>query len=116
MAEVTQLLLEWRAGDQKALDRLMPVIYRDLHQMARRFMAGENAAHTLQASALVNQAYLKHVTCVEWQNRVVVEMRFFGGLSTEETAEALKISTDTVLRDWKFAKAWLQRELHRGDS
>src|SRR5262245_25146297 len=71
MAEVTQLLLEWGAGDQKALDRLMPVIYQELHGMARRYMAGEKAGHTLQASALVNEVYLKliDVTRVEWQNR-----------------------------------------------
>jgi RNA polymerase sigma factor (TIGR02999 family) len=183
MAEVTQRLIEWGAGDQRALEQLMPVIYRELHQMARRYMAGEKPGHTLQASALVNEAYLKliDVTRVDWQNRAhffgvsaqlmrrilvdfarrkhfqkrgggaqqvtfheemiagglssdviavdealkaleaidsrkvrVVEMRFFAGLSTEETAEALKISTDTVTRDWKFAKAWLQRELKRG--
>ena len=180
--QVTQLLLEWGGGDQHALDKLMPVIYRELHRMARRYMAGEKAGHTLQASALVNEAYLRliDVTRVEWQNRAhffavsaqmmrrvlvdfarrkqyqkrggglrhvtfheemiaggltndvvavdealkaleaidarkvrVVEMRFFAGLSTEETAQALKISTDTVTRDWKLAKAWLQRELKR---
>jgi len=183
MAEVTKLLLDWRAGDHQALEQLMPVIYRELHRMARRYMAGERPGHTLQASALVNEAYLKlvDVTQIQWQNRAhffgvsaqlmrrilvdfarrkhyqkrggdanritlneeliavagsdnylvalddalkaleaidprkvrVVEMRFFVGLSNEETAEALNISSDTVMRDWKFAKAWLRRELNR---
>src|SRR5215475_7866630 len=74
--QVTQLLLEWGAGDQQALEKLMPVIYRELHRMARRYMAGERVGHTLQASALVNEAYLKlvDITRVEWKNRA----HFFG--------------------------------------
>jgi RNA polymerase sigma factor (TIGR02999 family) len=183
MAEVTQLLLAWGSGDGEALEKLMPVIYRELHRMARRYMAGERPGHTLQASALVNEAYLRliDVTRVEWKNRAhffgvsaqmmrhilvdfarrkkyqkrgagarqvtlneelvpagkaddlpaiddalkalenidprkvrIVEMRFFAGLSVEETAEALNISPETVMRDWKFAKAWLSRELKKG--
>jgi len=183
MAEVTQLLLAWGAGDDQALEQLMPVIYRELHRMARRYMAGERPGHTLQASALVNEAYMKlvDITRVEWKNRAhffgvsaqmmrhilvdfarrknyqkrgagapqvtlneelipagkaddlpaiddalkalekidprkvrIVEMRFFAGLSVEETAEALNISAETVMRDWKFAKAWLSRELRKG--
>jgi RNA polymerase sigma factor (TIGR02999 family) len=185
MAEVTKLLLDWGGGDQQALEQLMPVVYRELHRMARRYMAGERAGHTLQASALVNEAFLRliDVTQIQWQNRAqffgvsaqlmrrilvdfarskryqkrggganqitlneellavsgtgtdlvalddalksleamdprkvrVVEMRFFVGLSNEETAEALNISTDTVMRDWKFAKAWLRRELNKAE-
>ena len=183
MAEVTQLLLAWNAGDEQALEQLMPVIYRELHQMARRYMAGERPGHTLQASALVNEAYMKLVDLnqVAWKNRAhffgmsaqlmrhilvdfarrknyqkrgagarqvtlneelipagkaddllgiddalkglenidarkvrIVEMRFFAGLSVEETAEALRISPETVMRDWKFAEAWLSRELKKG--
>jgi RNA polymerase sigma-70 factor, ECF subfamily len=183
MAEVTQLLLAWADGDKQALEALMPIVYRELHRLARRYMAGERVQHTLQASALVNEAYLKliDVERVQWQNRAhffgvsaqmmrrilvdfarsrhyqkrgggaqqvtlneelipssgnrndlaalddalklletidprkvrVVEMRFFAGLSVEETAEAIQVSPETVMRDWKFAKAWLQRELKK---
>ena len=183
MAEVTQLLLAWADGDKQALEALMPIVYRELHRLARRYMAGERVQHTLQASALVNEAYLKliDVERVQWQNRAhffgvsaqmmrrilvdfarsrnyqkrgggaqqvtlneelipssgnrndlaalddalktlesidprkvrVVEMRFFAGLSVEETAEAMQLSPETVMRDWKFAKAWLQRELKK---
>jgi RNA polymerase sigma factor (TIGR02999 family) len=183
MAEVTQLLLAWADGDKQALEALMPIVYRELHRLARRYMAGERVQHTLQASALVNEAYLKliDVERVQWQNRAhffgvsaqmmrrilvdfarsrqyqkrgggarqvtlneelipssgntndlaalddalkslesidprkvrVVEMRFFAGLSVEETAEAMQVSPETVMRDWKFAKAWLQRELKK---
>jgi RNA polymerase sigma factor (TIGR02999 family) len=165
------------------LEALMPIVYRELHRLARRYMAGERVQHTLQASALVNEAYLKliDVERVQWQNRAhffgvsaqmmrrilvdfarsrhyqkrgggaqqvtlneelipssgnrndlaalddalklletidprkvrVVEMRFFAGLSVEETAEAIQVSPETVMRDWKFAKAWLQRELKK---
>jgi RNA polymerase sigma factor (TIGR02999 family) len=183
MAEVTQLLLAWSDGDKQALEALMPIVYRELHRLARRYMAGERVQHTLQASALVNEAYLKliDVERVQWQNRAhffgvsaqmmrrilvdfarsrqyqkrgggarqvtlneelipssgntndlaalddalkslesidprkvrVVEMRFFAGLSVEETGEAMQVSPETVMRDWKFAKAWLQRELKK---
>jgi RNA polymerase sigma factor (TIGR02999 family) len=183
-AEVTRLLLAWGAGDEGALDQLVPVVYRELHWMARRCMAAERPDHTLQASALVNEAYLKLVDVrqIEWQNRAqffgvcaqlmrrilvdfarrqrylkrgggarpvtfeenmvipgaqpanlpalddalnalatiaprevrVVELRFFAGLSVEETAEVLKVSPDTVVRDWRMAKAWLHRELRNG--
>ena len=182
MAEVTKLLVDWGSGDKPALEQLMRVVYRELHRLARRYMARERLGHTLQPSALVNEAYLRliDVTQVEWQNRAhffgvsailmrrilvdfarrkhyqkrgggaqqitfneellceprandvvalddalntleavdsrkvrVIEMRFFAGLSNKETANALGVSTDTVMRDWKFAKAWLQRELKR---
>ena len=179
--EVTQLLKAWAAGDQEALQELTPLVYRQLHQVARRCMAGERRDHTLQTTALVNEVYLRLVDCrkVNWQDRAhffavsaqlmrrilidfarsrgsqkrgagiahisldeapcvckeadadllalddalralaafderkskVVELRFFGSLSTEETAEVLGVSSDTVLRDWKFAKMWLLRQL-----
>jgi RNA polymerase sigma factor (TIGR02999 family) len=181
---VTGLLLAWSAGDKQALEQLFPVVYRELHRMARRYMAAENPGHTLQASALVNEAYLKLVDVrqMQWQNRAhffgvaaelmrrilvdfarrrhylkrgggaravtlnedldisaaqttnlvalddalnalaevdprrvrVVELRFFAGLSVEETAEVLKVSPDTVVRDWRLAKVWLHRELKKG--
>ena len=183
-AEVTELLLAWGAGDKQSLDRLFPVVYRELHRMARRYMAAESPGHTLQASALVNEAYLKLVDVrqMQWQNRAqffgvaaelmrrilvdfgrrrhylkrgggvrtvtlnedldmsaaqttdlvalddalnalaavdprrvrVVELRFFAGLNVEETAEVLKVSPDTVVRDWRLAKVWLHRELKKG--
>jgi len=182
-AEVTKLLLAWGAGDGQALDQLLPLVYRELHSLARRYMAGERPGNTLQASALVNEAYLKLVDIrrVQWQNRAhffgvsaqlmrrilvdsarrrhnlkrgggalqvtfdeglavakgqtselvaiddaltalaavdarkarVVELRFFGGLSVEETAEALKVSPETVTRDWRLAKAWLHGEMNK---
>jgi RNA polymerase sigma factor (TIGR02999 family) len=181
--EVTQLLKAWSAGDEEALEKLTPLVYRQLHQIAQRYMAGERSGHMLQATALVNEAYLRLVDCgkVNWQDRVhffavsaqlmrrilvdfarsrgylkrggaiahisleevpsvcnepdvnlvaldgalkalsavderkskVVELKFFGGLNVEETAEALGISSDTVIRDWRLAKMWLLRELSR---
>ena len=180
-AKVTKLLLEWKAGDDDAFEKLAPVVYEELRRMARRYMARERPSHTLQPSALVNEAFLKLIDSrrVGWQNRAhffaisaqlmrrilvdfarrrrdqkrgggvpfvtfnedlpvlpdaaqsltdlddalkalavldarmerVVELRYFAGLSVEEIAEVLQVSTDTVSRDWKFAKAWLQREL-----
>jgi RNA polymerase sigma factor (TIGR02999 family) len=179
--QVTQLLLAWRQGEESALEKLTPVVYEELRRLAHRYMAGERAAHTLQTTALVNEAYVRLIDGkqVNWQNRAhffavsarlmrrilvdwarsrqsqkrgdqpqrvtldeapmltrernedlvaldealktltevdprkshVVEMRFFGGLSVEETAEVLKVSPDTVLRDWRLAKLWLLREL-----
>jgi RNA polymerase sigma-70 factor, ECF subfamily len=174
----------WRCnGDDEALARLTPLVYDELHRLASRYLRREHAGHTLQTTALVNEAYIKLVDSkrVRWQNRAhffaiaaqlmrrilvdfvrhrqyqkrsggwqrvtlaegmqfaahansdllavdealqelarldlrkarVVEFRFFGGLSLEETAEALNVSTDTVGRDWKAAKAWLTRELKR---
>jgi RNA polymerase sigma factor (TIGR02999 family) len=180
-SEITQLLRAWNGGDESALEKLMPIVYGELHRMARRYMAHESPDHTLQTSALVNEAYLRLVDAANanWQNRVhffavsaqamrrilvdwarsrqslkrggqfrplqlddalavtqeqpvdlvalddalealaamdprksqVVELHFFGGLNLEETAEVLKISSDTVLRDWKLAKSWLRCEL-----
>jgi RNA polymerase sigma factor (TIGR02999 family) len=178
--EVTRLLLAWGAGDSAALSALTPLIYDELRRIAGRYMRRERDYRTLQATALVNEAWLRlvDVRSVQWQNRThffalcsqimrrilvdfarsrsfakrggglrpvelgmalaeckgtsdlvaiddalqalspidprkskVVELRFFGGLSVKETAEALEVSSDTVLRDWKFAKSWLLREL-----
>lgn len=179
--EVTRLLQAWSDGDEGALQELIPLVYEELHRLARRYMAGERSGHTLQTSALVNEAYLRLVDVqkVNWQNRAqffgvaaqlmrrilvdfarsrrslkrggdaptvaleeslivsrgrgadlvalddalktlaamdprrsrVVELRFFGGLSAEESAEVLKVSPETVMHDWKLAKVWLLREL-----
>jgi RNA polymerase sigma factor (TIGR02999 family) len=182
-SDVTALLIEWRAGDSGAIERLLPLVHGELKRIAKRHMAGERPDHVLQATALVNEVYLKLIDIrrVQWQDRAhffamaarlmrrvlvdfararnnqkrggalhrvtfdqnlavasdtpddliaiddalralaaqyerkaqVVELRFFGGLSVEETAEVLKISQETVMRDWKFAKNWLLRELSR---
>jgi RNA polymerase sigma-70 factor, ECF subfamily len=185
--EVSQLLRAWSGGDQKALERLTPIVYNELHRLARRYMKRERPGHSLQTTALVNEAYMRLVDYkrMQWQNRAhffavsaqlmrrilveharrnnlkrgrgvqqvsleeaavvgggratylsgnlialddalhalarldarkvqVVEMRFFGGLSVEETAEVLKVSAITVMRDWSTAKAWLYRELRGG--
>jgi RNA polymerase sigma factor (TIGR02999 family) len=178
--DVSQLLRAWRDGDLGALEKLTPIVYAELHRLARRYMRGERAGHSLQTTALVNEAYMRLVDYkrMQWQNRAhffavsaqlmrrilvdharrhnlkrggglkrvslenialvdnergedlvalddamkrlmefdprkaqVVEMRFFGGLSVEETAEVLKISAVTVMRDWSTARAWLYREL-----
>ena len=183
--EVTRLLKAWTAGDKQALEKLTPLVYRQLHQIAQRYMGGERSGHTLQTTALVNEAYLRLVDCgqVNWQDRAhffavsanlmrrilidfarsrgylkrggavahipleeapsvcdepdinlvalddalntlaavderkskVVELKFFGGLSAEETAEVLCVSSDTVIRDWRLAKIWLLRELSRAE-
>ena len=177
--DVTELLLAWNTGDRTALDRLMPVVYHELRQLARQYMRSENPGHSLQATALVNEAYIRLVDQqrVNWKNRAhffgaaaqiirrvlveharargrlkrggdvlkvtfdgesgprsevqwdvvalddalnqlakldpqqerVVELRYFTGLSIEETAEALGISPATVKRDWATARAWLFR-------
>ena len=183
LGDVTALLIEWRAGDNGAVEKLLPLVHAELRRIARRHMAGERPDHVLQATALVNEVYLRLVDIhrVQWQDRAhffamaarlmrrvlvdfararrnpkrggdlqrvtvvqdrpiasetpddlididdalrglaaqyerkaqVVELRFFGGLSVEETAEVLKVSQETVMRDWKFAKNWLMRELSR---
>ena len=180
LGEISRLLRAWSDGDSGALDKLTPLVYEELRRLARRYMRRERAGHSLQTTALVNEAYMRLVDYkrMQWQNRAhffavssqlmrrilvdharrhnlkrgagiqhisledaavvghgrttdlvalddamnqlalldprkvkVVEMRFFGGLSVEESAEVLKISTVTVLRDWSTAKAWLYREL-----
>lgn len=180
-ARVTALLQAWGGGDQAAFQALLPIVEQELHRLATRYMRGERPGHTLQPTALVNEAYLRlvDVAHVRWQNRAhflavaarmmrrilvdqarakgyqkrgghapqvplddievaapapaadlvalhdalealaredarkgqVVELRYFGGLTVEETAEVLAVSPETVMRDWKFAKAWLLREL-----
>ena len=181
--EITQLLLDWRQGEKEAFDKLIPTVYEELRRLAHSYMRRERKGHTLQTTALVNEAYLRLLDCsrVNWRDRAhflaitarlmrrvlvdyarahrsrkrggsmerisleefkiasagadpdlveidealrslalvdvrkssVVELRFFGGMTAEETAEALGVSPDTVLRDWKIAKAWLARELEK---
>jgi RNA polymerase sigma-70 factor (ECF subfamily) len=183
---VTDLLVAWGLGDASALEHLVPLVHGELRRLARREMRRERAGHTLQTTALVNEAYLRLVDLsrVRWQDRAhffamsarlmrrilvdharsrasrkrgggvkrvsfdealvvseepgpdlvaldealhalaafddrksqVVEMRFFGGLSVDEAAEALHVSPETVMRDWRLAKVWLLRELGGGRS
>ena len=185
-SDVTRILHEWSGGDPNAPERLMPFVYDELRRLARAFLSRERGGHTLQPTALVNEAYLRLVdqTRANWQNRAhfygiaasmmrrvlidharahatdkrggtairlsiddvqipieqraaglvaldevlerlsqmderksrIVEMRFFSGLSDEEIAEVLNISTRTVLRDWKTARLWLYRELSQTPS
>src|SRR5215831_8228570 len=154
--EVTRLLHAWKEGDRQALEELIPLVYNDLHRMARRHLGRERPGHTLQPSAIVNEVYLRLAgndggARGDWQNRAhffgaaarsmrrilvdharaktakkrgaldaeqarVVELRFFTGLTEEETAEALGISVRTVHRKWLSAKAYLHRELAGGSS
>jgi RNA polymerase sigma factor (TIGR02999 family) len=179
--EVSQLLREWSNGDQAALDKVMPIIYQELHRLAHHYMRKERAGHTLQTTALVNEAYMRLADYkkMRWQGRAhffavaaqvmrrilveqarsrklvkrgggiptvsleeaaivfpgrsaeviaidealtdleswdprkskIVELRFFGGLSIEETAEVLKVSVTTVQREWRSAKAWLYQAI-----
>jgi RNA polymerase sigma factor (TIGR02999 family) len=182
--EISVLLRRWGDGDRESLDHLLPLVYDELHKQARRYLRRERQDHTLQTTALINEAYIKLIgqTQVEWESRNhffaiaakmmrrilvdhartkhrdkrggddvklpldeamhvaidegnvdlvalddalvrlekvdeqqarVVELRYFSGLSLEETAEALKISRATAARDWAMAKAWLHRELTR---
>jgi RNA polymerase sigma factor (TIGR02999 family) len=180
-SEITGLLVAWCDGDQMALEQLMPLVEKELHRIASHYMRREDPGHTLQTTALVNEAYLRLVDQrdVRWQNRAhffgiaaqimrrillnyardrhrakrggrtvqvslsevavlseekseelialdealkrlaliderkgrVVELRYFGGLSIEETAEVLKVAPITIIRDWNMAKAWLAREI-----
>jgi RNA polymerase sigma-70 factor (ECF subfamily) len=179
--DLTQLLMAWSDGDACALDKLIPLVHDELRRLAHRYMSGERTGHTLETTALVNEAYIRLIDSsrVRWQNRAhffavsaqlmrrilvdyarshrstkrggglqpvpldetlalspdrdpdlvaldealvrlaslderksrVVELRFFGGLAVEETAEVLGVSADTVMRDWRLAKAWLMREM-----
>lgn len=182
---ITRLLLAWRNGKKSALDELMPLVYSELHRLAGHYMRGQKAGHTLQTTALVNEAYLRLIDSsqVQWQDRQhffaisaqlmrrilvdsararqsrkrggggevqkieleeavqiseeqpvdlvaldealktlaelsprqaqIVELKYFGGLSEEEMAGALDVSTRTVRRDWSVARAWLYRELNK---
>ena len=179
--QITELLAEWSGGNQAALDELYPLVYDELHRLARRYMSRERKGHTLQTTALINEAYVRLVDQrnVQWANRShffaisaqimrrilidharrhayakrgggaqqvsldetaaialdnlseflrldealqslaeldprrsrVVELRYFGGLNNEEIAGVLKISKNTVIRDWNMARAWLHRQL-----
>ena len=181
--DVTVLLRAWADGDASALEQLVPLVHRELHRIARHCMAAERTGHSLQPTALLNEAYLRlrGVAHVDWQDRAhffamsarlmrrilvdvarskkylkrgggnavapledamalsvershdlvaldqalqalaqfdarksrIVEMRFFGGFTVEETAEALGVSPETVQRDWRLAKSWLRRELEQ---
>ncbi len=183
--QVTGLLVAWGAGDESAFEQLVVLVHAELRRIAHREMGRERAGHTLQTTALVNEAYLRliDVTKVQWQDRAhffamsarlmrrilvdharsrksrkrggatrkvsldealivspergsdlvalddalkalaavdarkcqVVELRYFGGLSVQETAEALQVSPDTIMRDWRLAKVWLLRELSGGE-
>jgi RNA polymerase sigma factor (TIGR02999 family) len=178
---ITQLLIEWRSGDKAALDALIPIVHQELHKLAKHYLRGERADHTLQTSALVNEVYLRLIDHqnINWQNRAhffgvaaqamrrvlvdyarsrktekrggdvlqvsldgavnvaeekavelialddalqdlekmdarksrIVELRYFGGLSVEETAEVLGLAPITVNREWSTAKAWLLRAI-----
>jgi RNA polymerase sigma-70 factor (ECF subfamily) len=184
--EITQLLGAWSAGDENALEKLMPLVYDELHRLAQAYMGRERPGHTLQTTALVHEAYLRLIDsgraglqdrshffalCAKLMRRIlvdwararlslkrggdvqildleeslvvsphasselvalddalkaleafdprkaqIIELRFFGGLSVDETAEVLKVSVETVARDWRLAKSWLRRELDRGTS
>jgi RNA polymerase sigma factor (TIGR02999 family) len=179
--EITELLVSWSSGDDQALEKLIPLVYLELRKFARRYMGRESPDHTLQTSALINEAYLKLVDqrSLDWQNRAhffavaakvmrnilidhargrrstkrgagamkvtlnevvkltderatelvalddalktlaefdarqsqIVELRFFGGLSIDETAEVMKISPATVTREWRAARAWLRKQM-----
>ena len=182
--DVSALLRAWGDGDQDALDALTPIVYEELHRLARRYLRRERSGHSLQATALVNEAYMRlaDYTRMQWQDRAhffavsaqvmrrilvdharrqnvkrgrgvqhvpfedvvvvapgedaetdlvaldealigltridprkaqIVELRFFGGLTVEEIGEVLKVSTGTIKRDWRAAKAWLYQELTR---
>jgi RNA polymerase sigma factor (TIGR02999 family) len=181
--EVTQLLVDWSNGDQTALDKLIPLVYDELRRMAHHYMARESPDHTLQTTALVNDAYLRLIDQkrTHWQNRAqffgiaaqlmrrilvdharshayakrgggaiqvpldegavlspqraadilalddalnqlatidprkcqIVELRYFGGFTVEETATLMEVSDVTVMRDWSLAKAWLRREISK---
>jgi len=182
---VTQLLLAWSKGDEGALESLTPIIYQELYRLARSYMAKETHGHTLQTTALINEAYIRLIqgNRVQWRDRAhffalsaklmrrilvdfgrarrsqkrgkerpahleesvamasersadlvaldealnqlaavdprksqIVELRFFGGLSVEETAEVLNVAPSTVYKDFELAKLWLLRQLERGNS
>ncbi len=184
--QITRLLRAWEQGDQSALEQLTPLVYDELRSLARRRMSREKEGHTLQATALIHEVYLRLVefhdfhwkdrahffaVCARLMRRIlvdcarsrnslkrggqnerltlvdsavaspeydmqlldlesalgklaqidsrktsIVELRFFGGLTVEETAEVLQLSTDTVMRDWSLARGWLLREMDHGQS
>jgi len=129
---ISEILVNWAQGDSGAREALIPPVYDELRRIARCRLRGERPNHTLQSVALVHEAYVRlvHLESPQWQNRAdlelddavnklaaldpgqshIIEMRFFGGLSIEETATVLDISPATVKREWTTARAWLQRE------
>src|ERR671924_215268 len=116
--DVTQILRDWSAGDAAAPEKLMPLVYEELRRLARSYLARERSDHTLQATALVHEAYLRMVDgalesfAQDYPRKSeVVELKFFAGLDAKEISEVLQVSEKTVLRDWNFAKLWLCREL-----
>jgi RNA polymerase sigma factor (TIGR02999 family) len=184
---VTQLLVEWQLGSQRALDQLVPLVYEELRAIAGRYLSRESAGHTLQSTALVHEAYLRLLgqRRVQWQNRAhffgiaaqmmrrilvdhargqhrakrggpaptlslddatavaapeaevdllaldaaltslstidprgarIIELRFFSGLTIEETAEVLAVSSGTIKREWSTARAWLYREMRQASA
>src|ERR1035437_10217385 len=124
VGDISTLLRAWSDGDQGALERLTPIVYDELRRLARRYMKHERPGHSLQTAAVVSgdraadmvalDDAMNALARLDPRKVQVVEMRFFGGLNVEETAEVLKVSPVTVMRDWSTAKAWLYRELAGG--
>ena len=108
--EVTQLLGDWSGGDERALEKLFPLVQPELHRLAHHYMSRERAGHTLQTTVILDEA-LESLAVQDPRKSQIVELRYFGGLTVEETAEFLKLSHRTVEREWTMAKAWLHREL-----
>jgi hypothetical protein len=107
----TELLRAWSQGDGSALDQLIPLVYEELHRLARRYMRQERPDHTLQATSLVNEAYLRliDVNRVEWRDRA----HFLAVAAQMMRRILVEFGPETVMRDWKTAKAWLLREIER---
>ena len=110
--DISGLVAAWSESDEEALSRLVPVVYPELRRIARRQLGHPASDRTFESAALANEAYLKltRLRGLRCESRVV-ELRFFGGLSVEETAEVLQVAPLTVLRDWKMAKLWLLRKI-----
>jgi len=112
---VTKLLRDWSDGDRQAQEQLFHAVYNELRRQAARYLRHENPGFTLRTSGLIHEAFFQLIDQRDdLQQSRVVELRFFSGLSVEETAAALEASERTVKRDWNVAKAWLRRELTRG--
>ena len=134
--DVTTLLARWSSGDAGALEQLTPIVYDELRRIARRHLARERKDHTLQstqkivledqpeasapaenvAEVLALHEALERLAAFDQQQARIVELRYFAGLSIEETAEVIGVSPATVKRDWVMARAWLARELKGGSS